>query len=104
MIYKIKITDSATLDLMEHADLIAADSRIQAFRWLIGAWDAFVSLQEMPRRYAIISEFSDSREDVRDLVHHSHRIVYRVNDDAQQVEILRVWHMSRRELSERDLP
>lgn len=94
---------SAVRDLEDYADFIAADSPDQAQKWLQGAWKKIFSLAEMPKRFAVIAESDFLVGEIRDLTHHSHRIVYRMKDTDGVVEVLRVWHSARRNLHDNDL-
>lgn len=104
MAYKIVVTPSATADLDAHTRLIAADSKAQARKWLREAWDQIFSLSTMPERFPVIDESADIGTDVREVLHYSHRIIYRVKKPKRTVEILRVWHSARRPLGPTDLP
>lgn len=103
MAFSILVTPSAHIDLEEQADYIAQDSPVQAARWLAGAWEPIFSLGDNPKRFAVIAESDDLRAELRDTLHHSHRIVYRVDDEGQTVEIIRVWSTARRALTSRDV-
>ena len=52
----------------------------------------------------MIDEATDIGSDVREVLHYSHRIVYRVKKSKRTVEILRVWYSARRTLRATDLP
>lgn len=101
--FKVVVIPTARADLEEYADWIAEDSPDQARKWLIEAWETIFSLREMPARFAIIDEAEELGAEVRDVLHHSHRIVYRVREDEQIVEVLRVWHGARRAISQADV-
>jgi plasmid stabilization system protein ParE len=103
MAYRIVVTPSAVRDLEEYADYVASDSLEESRKWLRGAWDTIFSLREQPFRFAVIEESAEVGEELRDVLHHSHRIVYRVLEDQQVVEVLRVWHGARQALSSGDL-
>ena len=103
MKYRVVIVPMAKYDLREHGDLIAKDSRLHALKWLQEANRLIFSLQEMPHRFAAIAESDEIGADLRDVVHYSHRIIYRINEREQMVEVLRVWHQARRGLQPSDL-
>jgi len=94
---------SAQADLEEYADRIALDSEIQARKWLNGAWNLIFSLAEMPSRYSISDESPILNSEIRDVSHFSHRIVFRIIEEDQVVEVLRLWHMARRPISFEDV-
>ena len=104
MAYKITVMPSAVADLDAHTRLIDKDSKAQARKWLREAWDQIFSLVTMPERFPVIHETTEIGSDVREVLHHSHRIIYRVKKSKRTVEILRVWHSPRRPLRAPDLP
>ena len=93
---------SAHADLDEYADRIREESAKAARSWLTGAWKKIFPLSENPRRFAIIDEAEVIGAEVRDVVHFSHRIIYRVKESERVVEILRVYHGARRPLASED--
>lgn len=103
MAFKVIVTPSAAQDLEEYASYISIKSPGEARKWLAGAWDKIFSLSEMPLRFAVIDEAEEIGQPLRDVLHHSHRIVYRVKEDVKTVEILRVWHAAREQLKTVDL-
>lgn len=94
---------SAQRDLEEYAAVVAIDSQDRASKWLQEAWEKIFSLSDMPKRFSNVPESNALVGDVRDMLHYSHRIVYRVKESEQVVEILRVWHGARRGLDEIDV-
>jgi plasmid stabilization system protein ParE len=103
MVYKVVVMPSAQADMEEYADFIGTDSRQHAQQWLILAWQSIFSLAENPGRFAVIEESVELGVELRDIPHYSHRIVYRILEKEQVVEILRVWHGARRSLSIDDI-
>jgi toxin ParE1/3/4 len=51
------------------------------------------TLIEFPRLGRVVPEFKV--ETIREIIHRPYRIVYRVDDVQNVVEILRVWHAAR---------
>ncbi len=103
MAYRVIVMPAAQRDLEEHADLIADDSKRRAQRWLLGAWEKIFALSENPNRFSVIAESEELGTELRDVIHSSHRIVYRVRDADAVVAVIRVWHMSRHVLMNTDL-
>jgi plasmid stabilization system protein ParE len=62
---------------------------------------AIESLAEMPRRCPAIPEAGEFQEELRQLHHFSHRIVFAADDPTMTVTVLRVYHAARDRL--RDL-
>lgn len=104
MAYQIVVMPLAVADLEASTRLIAKDSKAQARKWLRDAWDQIFSLATMPERFPVIDESAEIGTDVREVLHHSHRIIYRVKKSERTIEILRVWHSARRPLGSSDLP
>ena len=102
MAYEVQIMPSAEADLKEYADHIASESQTQARKWLNEAWKLIFGLADYPKKFAVCEESEQVGEEVRDVVHYSHRIVYRIVDEQNVVQVLRVWHGSRRALNAND--
>ena len=103
MAFRIIVMPSAYVDLDEHAERIAEDSPENASKWLAVAWRKIFSLQEMPHRFAMIEESAELGVELRSVIHHSHRIIYRIDDDRMIVEIIRVYHGARKPLTQEDI-
>lgn len=84
--------------LLEAAAFIARDKPEAAERWAVDAFAAVERLAELPRSGQVVPELA--REDVRELVYGSHRLIYRVA--AERVLILTVRH-GRQRLDESEL-
>lgn len=91
--WQVLIAPSAQRDLQKIVAYIAQDNSEAAeklgFR-LIAAAETLASFPLMGR---IIPEFGDPA--LREIVHRSYRIMYRVNDPRQTIEIVRFWHAAR---------
>jgi len=68
-------------------------SPLNAKRWLDGLEDAIASLQESPLRCPRAPETAFFRHEIRQLLYHSHRILFVVDDD--EVVVLHVRHGNR---------
>ena len=64
---------------------------------------AIQSLAEMPLRFALIPEADELKRPLRSFPHHSHRVIYQVDEQAQTVSMLRVYHSARAPLQLEDL-
>jgi len=71
---------------------IAEKDTSAAYRWAEGLFDAVKPLGSFPLRGRIVPEVH--RAEIRELIYHSHRVVYRFSPG--QVEILTVRHARRR--------
>ena len=103
MDFRIIVLPSAESDLAEHFETIARDSFERACQWIDTAWSKIFSLREMPNRFAIIDESQELGEPLRSILHHSHRIIYKVDESTQTIAIVRVWHQARSALRNSDL-
>lgn len=90
---KIRWTEKASGNLQAIHDYIAEDSRIYAARFIRSLIDATTRLEKMPRCGRVVPELESY--DFREVIYHNYRIVYRIIDDSDDVEILAVLHGSR---------
>jgi toxin ParE1/3/4 len=89
----VRITWSplAVQRVLEAAEFIALDKPEAAARWVEAAFEAVERLAGLPKSGRRVPEIG--RDDVREIVHGSLRIVYRI--DSEQVFILTVRHSRR---------
>ena len=101
--YRVVLSATAESEAEAYADFISekSGSRAIARRWLNGLQAKVNTLKEMPHRYAKIPEDFGSLE-LRQMMHHSHRVIYGVDEAKQCVSIYRVYHGSRQPLGEVD--
>ncbi len=102
-VYKVLVLPAAIGDLEEYANRIARESPERAYKWFTEAQALILSLDMMPRRFAAIPEAANFDEDIRDVLHHFHRIVYVVRDETMTVQVIRVWHVARRDFRPTDI-
>jgi plasmid stabilization system protein ParE len=103
MKYEVKISASAERDIEEILEFISNGSKVHATKWIVEFELKIASLRELPLRHALIEESAQVGLKLRSLLHHSHRIIYFVNEEKDLVEIVRVYHGSRKPLSFDDL-
>lgn len=103
--YDVKITDSALLDAQEYVQFIEYKKREPraAEQWFRELLSAIFSLEELPSRYALIPEVAEFSFELRQVIFHSHRIIYQVDNNKNTVNVLRIYHGSRRRLRKADL-
>ena len=103
--YSIQITRPARQDAQEYAAFIHTERQSPgaARHWLPGLYEAITGLREAPHRFAVIAEAGEAGFPYRAFVYHSHRVVYAVDDTAQVVLVLRIYHTARQSLSEQEL-
>lgn len=105
MAYSVKLSPQARRDVQETADFLRDNAGIErAQKWKNGILSAIESLSEMPSRCAIAEESAEVGVELRHLMHRPHRIIFRVQEAAQTVDVLRVYHSARAPLQIEDLP
>ncbi|HEY1170661.1 MAG TPA: type II toxin-antitoxin system RelE/ParE family toxin [Verrucomicrobiae bacterium] len=93
MDYKVILAPRAVRDLQQIIRYIACDNpeRARTFgRELIAKTKQLAQFPEMGR---VVPEFDDLN--LRELIRSPYRIVYRVNNERQQIEVARFWHGAR---------
>jgi plasmid stabilization system protein ParE len=66
--------------------------------------DALFSLEQSPGRGSMVIEAALRTRDLRQIIYHSHRIVFHLDEQCEVVRVLRIYHGSRRALPQRDVP
>src|ERR1043166_7771625 len=90
--WKVIIAPSAESDLCDIVSFIARHNRDAAVKMgeaLIARAEGLARFPEMGRS---VPEFS--QPDLREIIHRSYRIIYRVKKETSIVEIARFWHSS----------
>ena len=82
--FDILWSDRAKVDLGEIGDYIAADSPIAAKRWVDRLSSDVERAAEMPFSGRRVPEFA-ARDDIREVLRHTYRIVYAVGDTTINV-------------------
>jgi len=102
--FRVDITETAIGDAEEYVRFINEQGSDPgaAGRWWRGLLDAIDSLDEMPERCPPIPEIDEFEEKLRHLLYYSHRIVFRINEAAKTVVVLRTYHAARKTLSSED--
>lgn len=90
---RVTWTDQALDDLDAICRLIARDSRQYAQRFFDRVFRTTDRLAQFPLSGRVVPEFN--REDVREVIVHGYRVIYRVLAD-DEVEVLTVRHGARR--------
>jgi plasmid stabilization system protein ParE len=80
-------TERAANDLDAIADFIATDNAVAAVAWVEALVAAVQPVAQAPRMGRQVPEFA--REDLREVIHRTYRIVYRVAPD--RIEVLTVF-------------
>ncbi len=85
--WKVALTEQAEIDLGDVVTFLAKRSPTAAERVGLELVDVIFSLDQLPHRGAPVRK----RPDLRKLAHRHYLVIYRVNEAAALVEILRVW-------------
>ena len=83
--------------------LLRSKSASIASRWLDELGEVFEGLADMPKQYRVIEEQAYIEIEIRQLLYHSHRVLFHVDDDALVVHILRIYHGARSALAPDEL-
>jgi len=90
---KIRWTEKASSNLQAIYDYIARDSKTYAIRFIKSLIGATTKLETMPRCGRIVPELES--HGFREVIYQNYRIVYRVKEGTEDVEILAVVHGAR---------
>lgn len=90
---QIKWSEKAVGHLRTIHEFIARDSKTYSFRFLKALIKSTAKLEISPRCGRIVPEFE--MHGFREVIYQNYRIVYRIRDDNERVEILAVIHSSR---------
>jgi plasmid stabilization system protein ParE len=93
MDFKVFLSDDALSDLERIVAYIAPHNSIAAERLGNQLLDVALSLCTFPERGRIVPEFR--RPELREIIFRSYRIIYRINNTDQSLEIVRFWHGAR---------
>ena len=104
--FRVEFAPNARRDMIDYARYIAEQegSETLALAWYEGMHEAVMRLKKMPRRCALARENTAFEEEIRQLIYQSHRVIFSVHDDAGLVVIHRMWHTSRDDAQDEDLP
>jgi addiction module RelE/StbE family toxin len=90
---KIRWTEKASSNLQAIHDYIAKDSKTYAARFIKSLIKATAKLEQMPRCGRIVPELEDYG--FREVIFQNYRIVYRIVESSENIEILAVMHSAR---------
>ena len=96
MNYRVQIGKEAHDELAEAFWHIHDDSPANAKIWLQGLYDKIDSLESMPERCAFARENDKFEEELRQLVFHSHRIIFTIK--GKTVYVMHIRHGARKEI------
>ena len=96
MAYLVNITSRAERDLAHLYDSFHARNSEAAFNWYWGLKEAILSLREQPNRCPVAPENDKLRHLLYGHKPHIYRVIYRVLERQQRVEVLHIRHGARR--------
>jgi len=91
--FKIVFTQPAIADLEGLVSFIGRDNPQAAERFGYEIFAKAEKLDAFPLLGRVVPEFKVAN--LREIIHRPYRIVYRVRENQQLIEILRVWHAAR---------
>lgn len=93
MAYRVKFSPSARSDINEIFRYISTDDRSQAIRFTTFLIKQALSLGQFPERGRSVPE--SKLRSYREIIVRAYRIVYRVDQHIELVEVIRFWHAGR---------
>ncbi len=96
MNYKIELTPTAEAELWADFTYIHEQAPLNAQHWLEAIYKAIATLETFPSRCAVAPENQYLDDELRHLLFKSHRIIFRIDQQKEIVQILHVRHASRR--------
>ncbi|MFO0911575.1 MAG: type II toxin-antitoxin system RelE/ParE family toxin [Pirellulales bacterium] len=96
--FTVQITTEVELSIRDAFYYIQQRSPSNALKWLVGLYQAINTLETMPNRCALIREQDAFDEEVRELLYHSHRIIFTVDEGASEVSVHAFRHSAQDDL------
>jgi toxin ParE1/3/4 len=103
MAYLVKLMPRAQRDLRLLFAHIHARESAAAFRWYQGLEQEILSLEEVPNRCPAAPESRNLRHLLYGRKPHVYRVIYRVLEEKEQVDVLYIRHGARRRFKTRDV-
>ena len=98
--YRVIVTPEAQAGIRQAFAYIQERAPLNAARWLQGLYKQIDTLERFPERCAFAREREYLEEDLRQLIFKSHRIVFRIGEKQNMVQVLYVRHAKRRAVGE----
>ena len=90
--YRVAIDPEALQKINEAARYIAQDSEQNAMSWLLGLEDLIGKLGRFPHSYGDARERKPIRRELKQVVYHSHRVIFEIDDERRVVNVVTVIH------------
>jgi toxin ParE1/3/4 len=91
--FQVVFTLPALVDLEKAVSFIASDNPKIASSFGFEILGKTEQLKKFPLFGRVVPEFKS--ENIREIIHRPYRIIYRVQERAKVIEILRIWHGAR---------
>lgn len=103
MKYKIWFSPTSRAEILEAFEYIRSDQHapLNAAHWLDGIIGAINKLNKFPRAYGLARESEEFKEELRQCIYKSHRIIFDVA--GNRIRIHRVVHTARRNITPGEL-
>jgi plasmid stabilization system protein ParE len=98
--YRVVVTPVGQADIREAFSYIFKREPENARRWLRALDSKIASLETFPERFGPARERRYLKEDLRQLIFKSHRVVFMVQKHEKCVYVLHVLHVGRRAIGE----
>ena len=103
MAYLVNITSRAERDLAQLYWQIDAEYSDAALKWYRGLKPAILSLEEQPNRCPVTRKSDKLRHLLYARKPHIYRVIFRVLEKSEHVEVLHIRHGARQKLNASDL-
>jgi plasmid stabilization system protein ParE len=103
MAYLVNITPRAERDLAHLYEQVNAEFSAAALRWYEGLKEAILSLEENPNRCPLTRKSDKLRHLLYGAKPRIYRVIYRVLERQQHVDVLHIRHGARRKIKSSDL-
>src|SRR2546426_851662 len=91
--FQVFLSKDALSDLERIVAYIAPHNPVAAQRMGDSLLDVAFSLGDLPRRGRMVPEFR--RAELREVIFRSYRVIYRIQEREQCLEVVRFWHAAR---------
>jgi toxin ParE1/3/4 len=91
--YQVTLSPSARRDLRDIVRYISFDSPDRAIAFGQFLVSNTKRLADFPQLGRVVPEFENSL--IREIVVRSYRVVYRINEENQRIDVVRFWHAAR---------
>lgn len=103
MAYAVKTTTRSELDLEAIYSAIHADESETARKWYLGLSRTILSLENNPQRCPVTPESKVLRHLLYGRKPHVYRVIFRILERQQEIEVLHIRHGARDRFSNEDL-